>query len=222
MIPIMSYTINILKSYYKSFDTDPCLIYKAPNIYPNIPNKCICHDLSNYIMNRIHYSLYGGTHRTHILDKAEKELEKYVVSGKLPNYRSTYVLKNGTAEDDSEEQGILVFIPVHSIEELHLVLCYNLPGIWTSTNLTSAIANDHWYLNDKDLALIVGCRVLADKTLNLEHFDNIILRPRIYTPRYLLAVRFSTQDVSIVTKWSWLFISIVFASCYFASKGCLR
>lgn len=201
-----NYTVSILNAYYRSSDTDPCSIYRPPKVHPNIPNLCNCQQLANYIMNQDHYSGFGGPHRTRRLDEAERKLVCSTASGKLPDNRRTYVLNSGIIDDNDDGPGILVFVPVRSIEELHLVLCYNLPSIKTCTNLTDAIRSDQLFSNNKDLALIVGCRTIVDKSFKLKQTKNIIIRPKKYTPRYLLSIRFPTQHVSILTKLSRLFM----------------
>lgn len=195
-------------------DVDPCWIYKPPNIYLNIPNVCNCQNVANYIMNQVHYSGYGGPHRTLILDKAERVLENSMATGKLPDNRATYVINSGVSNYDDDAQGVLVFVPVRSIEELHLVLCYNLPSIRASTNLTDAIRRNQLFSAHCDLTLVVGCRAFVDRPLKLKETKSIIIRPKMYTPRYLLAVRSPTQNVSTATKLSCLFIAMILYLAY--------
>lgn len=213
-----NYTVNILKSYYKSLNTDPCSIYKASNHLQYSPDFCNCQNLISYIMQRDHYNGYGGPHRTQILDKAERELESCMISNTFPNNRSTYVINNGVEGDDDEGPGILVFMPIRNFEELHLVLCYNIPSIIASTSPNYAMLSAQSFSNDKDLALIIGCRVFVDMPLSLEQTDNILIQPKKYTPRYLMAIRSPTEKVGIVAKFSWLFVSAVL---FLAYRGCM-
>lgn len=200
MEPINNNIINIWNAYYKSKADDPSsILYKRQNKYCIIESMCKCCQLVSYISDRVHYSGNGGSHRTLVLDQAERELESCMVSGKLPNNRSTYVFYSDDKGDYEKGQDIF-FFPVINITELHMIMCYNYPyNIRDYLNLTYAINEAPLFETESDLTLIIGCIV-----------DSSFFGWKRFTPRYLLAIRSPpTQIFSIVDKLGLLFVSSV-------------